>query len=438
MVERLLILWHFAKIRWGPQVRDRETLLKRQAKRVRKFLENAVAESPFYRENSPELSQLPLMSKAEFLANFSVLNRHGITLEAATSLALRAERERDFQPELPGGLTAGLSSGTSGTRHVFLVARGDRCRWAGQILARTLSAESLRRVIHPFAAPLRIAFFLRANSNLYTTLSGRRVKLKYYDLTEPFTELVKRLGEQQPHIIVAPATVLAELARREIAAPTGHRPGQILSVAEVLDARDRAQIEAAYGIPVAEIYQATEGFLAYTCQHGRLHLNEESMSIEPSWIDAQQDRFHPVITDFSRESQWFIRYQLDDILRIQPGRCACGAASQTLASIEGRAEEVLWADGCEGELSPVFPDTLRQALYSLEQPLDLYRIEQHGRCWEVRLRHGSRSLESAVSQALTALLRGLALEPPELKFLPWVDQAATEKQKRIRCISKPA
>jgi phenylacetate-coenzyme A ligase PaaK-like adenylate-forming protein len=67
----------------------------------------------------------------KFCGRTEKLNRPGITLEQATEVALRAERERDFRPELPGGVTAGLSSGTSGRRHVFLAGRGDRCRWAG-------------------------------------------------------------------------------------------------------------------------------------------------------------------------------------------------------------------------------------------------------------------------------------------------------------------
>lgn len=408
MVERLFILWHFVATRWLPAPRNRE-------ERLRRFL----AKAPRFAD---------VMTKSLFLEHFAALNRKGITLDQAMAVALRAERERDFKPELPGGITVGLSSGTSGARQVFLVGREDRCRWAGQILARILSPASLRKILNVFGRPLRIAFFLRANSNLYTTLSSRRVKFDYYDLTRPFGENLSRLNQSPPDVLVAPATVLTELARHSQV-----KPSQVISVAEVLEPRDREVIEAAFGLKVAEIYQAAEGFLGCTCAQGRMHLNEESLHIEPLWLDEAHDRFHPLITDFSRHTQWIVRHRLDDILRLDPSPCPCGRKTMTLLGIEGRAEEVLWLRERGGTLSPVFPDVLRQALYT--QPLDLYRIEQHGTRWEVRMRNGDKR---AVQDALEALVDGLHLDRPSILFLSWTEQAPSEKQKRIRCISKPA
>lgn len=408
MIERMIIIWHFVATRWLPAPRDRE-------ERLRRFL----SEAPRFAD---------VMTKSLFREHFAALNRHGIALEQATEVALRAERERDFKPELPGGITAGLSSGTSGARQVFLAGREDRCRWAGQILARMLSTASLWQIVNPFTRPLRIAFFLRANSNLYTTLSSLRVKFDYYDLTRPFEDLVSQLNQSPPDVLVAPATVLVALAHR-----AQSKPRQVISVAEVLDARDRAGIGAAFGVRVAEIYQAAEGFLGCTCAQGRMHLNEESLHIEPLWLDEAHERFHPLITDFSRRTQWFVRYRLDDVLRLDPTPCPCGRKTMTLRGIEGRAEEVLWLRGEKGALSPVFPDVLRQALYT--QPLELYRIEQHGLRWEIRLKNGD---ERAVQTALESLVDGLCLNRPEFQFLPWTEQPSSEKQKRIRCITKPA
>jgi putative adenylate-forming enzyme len=407
MIERLLILWHFIATRWLPAPRDRE-------KRLQRFL----AEAPRFAE---------VMNKSLFLEHFTTLNRHGITLEQATAVALRAERERDFKPELPGGVTAGLSSGTSGARQVFLVGRADRCRWAGQMLARMLSTASLLQIWNFFAPPLRIAFFLRASSNLYTTLNSLRVKFEYFDLTQPLSELVTRLETYRPQVLVAPATVLAELARCARV-----RPKQVISVAEVLDAKDGAAIEKAFGVPVAQIYQAAEGFLGCTCSQGRMHLNEESLHIEPEWLDEAHERFHPLITDFSRQTQWFVRHRLDDILRLDPTPCPCGRQTMTLKQIEGRAEEVLWLRNALGGLTPVFPDVLRQALYT--QPVERYRIEQHCLRWQVQLMKGD---EKAVQAALEALIDGLKLQRPTFDFQPWTDQPPSEKQKRIRCITKP-
>lgn len=436
MLERLFILRHFAATRWGPQPRDRQALLARQQKKLRRFLARVKRRSPFYQNLTDDA--FPILDKAAFLANFTDLNPHRVTLADATALALAAERDRDFKPQLPGGLTVGLSSGTSGARHVFLVSRADRCRWAGRMLARTLTPDSLRRILNPFAAPLRIAFFLRANSNLYTTLASRRIRLAYFDLTRPFESLLDELRALDPAVIVAPATVLAEIARREKTTPSGLRPRQVVSVAEVLDPRDRAEIESAFSIRVAEVYQAAEGFLGATCEAGHLHLNEEDLHIEPQWLDDRKERFHPLITDFSRRSQWFVRYHLQDILRVRRDPCPCGRPSLCLESVDGRAEEILWLPDHRGTLSPVFPDSLRQALYTIGSGLDLYRIGQHGMRWEIRLRHGTPALEAEVRTALTHLLDKLQLQQPAFDFPPWTDQPPAEKQKRIRCLARPA
>ena len=74
MIERLLILWHFIATRWLPTPCDHE-------ERLRRFLAAA-----------PRFSDV--MTKSLFLEHFAELNRHGITLEQATEVALRAEREK--------------------------------------------------------------------------------------------------------------------------------------------------------------------------------------------------------------------------------------------------------------------------------------------------------------------------------------------------------
>ena len=150
-----------------------------------KFVQWVRQQSTFYARGSDEI---PIIEKQKFLEHFEEFNRFGIRIQDATQLALRAEQDRNFKPTLKGGVTVGLSSGTSGKRHVFLVDRWDRCRWAGKILGRLLTTKALKQIFNPFDCPLRIAFFLRANSNLYTTLSGRRTKFVYFDLTRPFSD----------------------------------------------------------------------------------------------------------------------------------------------------------------------------------------------------------------------------------------------------------
>lgn len=75
------------------------------------------------------------------------------------------------------------------------------------------------------------------------------------------------------------------------------RPGKVISVAEVLDPIDEEVIREAFGGPVHQIYQCTEGFLAATCSHGTLHVNEDILVMEKEYLD-EENPFHPIITDF--------------------------------------------------------------------------------------------------------------------------------------------
>ena len=51
----------------------------------------------------------------------------------------------------------------------------------------------------------------------------------------------------------------------------------------MLDPLDRAVIETRFGVRLREIYMATEGLLGVACEHGTLHLCEDTMKFE--WED---------------------------------------------------------------------------------------------------------------------------------------------------------
>ena len=64
------------------------------------------------------------------------------------------------------------------------------------------------------------------------------------------------------------------------------------SVAEVLDPLDRLLVEQAFGARVEQIYQSTEGFLAATCAHGSLHIQEDIMAIQEEPLPSEQRTIH--------------------------------------------------------------------------------------------------------------------------------------------------
>lgn len=430
------VLAAFARDRWGTRPADRASLEAWQRARLDAFLRAVLPQAPFYRDRAPRLDALPIVDKATVLADFAAFNTVGVTLDAALDVATRAERSRDFAPTLPGGISVGLSSGTSGTRGVFLVRPDERTRWAGTLLSRLLTARSLLRVLDIGGPPLGVAFFLRANSNLYTTVASRRIDFAFHDLLAPFEQHLTRLARQQPEILVAPPTVLRALAEAATAGGLRIAPAQVVSVAEVLEADDVVAIERAWGVSVQQVYQATEGFLGITCPEGRLHLNEDLVHVEPDWIDddeAVPTRFHPIVTDFSRTTQLVVRYRLDDVLRAGEASCPCGRPTRVIAAIEGRADDVLTLRAIDGRLVRVFPDLVRRAL-ALVDGLGDYRLEQHGDQWRVRTRVADAGVAARLVRECEALASQLGALPPRVQALPWLDDAPGAKRRRIRSV----
>lgn len=438
--DTLVMAAHFARTRWVLDFHDRDRLEAWQQARLQRFLQQVLPRAPHFRDHrARQLADLPTMDKALMMAQFDALNTRGVRLEQALEVGLQAETTRDFLPTL-GDLTVGLSSGTSGNRGVFLVSTQERLRWAGILLARALPQHLLRRLLAPRLPPVRIAFFLRANSNLYTTLNSRRIDFAFHDLLQGAAASVPRLHQQQPDVLVGPPSLLRALAAEAGAGRLAIAPSHVISVADVLEDDDRAAVQVAFGQPTHQLYQATEGFLGYTCSHGKLHLNESFVHIEPDWLDAQRTRFQPIITDFTRDTQLMVRYRLNDVLRVAEQPCACGRAERTIAAIEGRADEVLWLPHREhGRNVAIYPDLIRRTLLFLGPMVREYHLVQEG--WQMTLgllTEGDRQAALArVQAAFDALWQQLAVVPPALRFTDWQPPPLHGKRRRIRLHHPP-
>ena len=143
--------------------------------------------------------------------------------------------------------------------------------WAGSIIGKVLPSS----ILHKHT----IAFFLRANSNLYeaTKISESHF---IFDLLDSFQHHITRLNEVKPSILIAPPSMLRKIAYWQQEGLITICPKKIISVAEVLEDIDRDFISATFKQTVHQVYQCTEGFLATTCEQGTLHMNEDLVHIE--------------------------------------------------------------------------------------------------------------------------------------------------------------
>ena len=352
----------------GLRFDDRTALETYQQTQLDRMQARLVKQSPYFaRYADRSWSQWPLMDKQVMMSNFDSMNTAGLKLDKVLETALLAEQSRSFSPTVDG-YTVGLSSGTSGSRGVFVVGPREKNRWAGIMLAKALPRGLF--------AGERVALFLRANSNLYTAVRTPFLKFEFFDLLAGWEQHLERLERYQPTVIVAPAQVLRRLALEQQAGRIAIAPARLLSAAEVLEQQDRDLITSVFGPVLGEVYQATEGFLGVTCSYGQLHLNEEFIHVEPEWLDSEHRRFVPIVTDFSRETQPVVRYRLNDILVASHVQCPCGSATRVISSIEGRCDDMLRLPATGGGQVELFADAIsRILLQSLPLETD-YRLIQ--------------------------------------------------------------
>ena len=368
--------------------------------------------------NSTKLEDFPIINKKIFMENFESINTVGISKEEAFKVALASEESRNFSNKI-GDISVGLSSGTSGSRGLFLVSEEESIRWAGYILKGMLPKPLLQR--H------KIAFFLRANSNLYESVKSLAIKFSFYDLLRPLEEHIQMLNATQPTILIAPAQVLRLLALSD---DLSINPKKIISVAEVLEEEDEVLISQRFSQKVHQVYQCTEGFLSHTCEEGNLHLNEDRVYIEKEWIDEKSGRFSPIITDFFRSSQPVIRYKLDDILVLEKEPCACGFVFTRLKKIEGRCDDILNVKDKHGAPYLLFPDFVRRAIIRASDKVEEYAVEHREDALHIYLQ--PLSVKNEVEKSLQKLYVEQGLESLEHFYYVYERGKLTDKRRRVK------
>jgi putative adenylate-forming enzyme len=386
---------HAIQARWRWARLSRANLDAYQDARIRRITAYAQQHAPFYRQHwrGHDLAlwrSLPSVDKQLMMEHFTAFNTRGVEREQAMQVALDSERKRDFTPTV-AGLTVGLSSGTSGHRGLFLVSPAEQRAWAGTILARVL--HRLRR------QPYRVAFFLRSNSNLYQQLGGRLVHLRYFDLMLPLEQAIDELNRFQPDLLVGPPSLLMLLARERRVLHCA--PERLISVAEVLEPQDKDHLQRCFGVPVHQIYQCTEGFIAATCAHGSLHIQEDLVAVQCEPIAGDPTRVSPIVTDLWRTAQPIVRYRLNDILTLSALPCSCGSDFRVIASIEGRCDDVFAFHRRGGATRPVFPDLIRRTILLGSPAILDYQATQE-RCGQIHVYLEVREAEdwAAIAQAL--------------------------------------
>ena len=179
----LVAVKNFIEVRWIRKFRNREDIEKYQDKMIKEQLEFMKNNSPYYKNiNTDKIDEIDIVDKKTMMDNFERMNTLGLDKDEALKIAIESEHTRDFSKKYDG-ISVGLSSGTSGHRGLFVLSDKETMQWAGAILAKLLPEYNL--IGH------RIAFFLRADNNLYEAINSVFIKFKFFDLLVSMEENIK-------------------------------------------------------------------------------------------------------------------------------------------------------------------------------------------------------------------------------------------------------
>ena len=254
-------------------------------------------------------------------------NSAGLSHEEAMAAATAAETDGDGT--VRDGIAAGLSTGTGGTRGLFLASAAERARYVGQSVAKLLPPSAP-------CAGARIALVLRADSRLYGDVGRGRFAFLHLPLGLDAQDMADRMAAFRPTVVIAPPRELTGLA-----ASGGGLPPTAVRLfwgSEPMAPVERKAIGTALRLRPDPIYQATEGFVGAACRLGTLHLNDESMIVDLEAVQGT-DAFRPIVTDLRRHVQPMVRVRLDDLVR--PMTCNCGSPCRAIEPVLGRGVD-LW------------------------------------------------------------------------------------------------
>lgn len=312
----------------------------------------ALEKSPFYQrfhkglENRP-LAELPILTKATMMESFDdLITDRAVRLEDAEEhLKNRAGAEL-----FRGRYVVLSTSGSTGRRGVFLFSQSEWITVLANIARPMLWSGVPYRIIKP---PRAVMIASRTpwhySARVTQSLSNRLLPSLHLDAAEPIEIIVRKLNDWQPDLVAGYPSVLRQLADEQSAGRLKIKPRGISTAAEVLTPETRRRIEQLWSVRVFDTYGATEyAPIAAQCAFGRRHLVEDGAIIEI--VDDRGRAVPPgepgekvLLTVFHSRTQPLIRYEISDVVRLEPGvsTCECGRSFRVMASIEGRLEEVL-------------------------------------------------------------------------------------------------
>ncbi|MGH9034755.1 MAG: phenylacetate--CoA ligase family protein, partial [Acidimicrobiia bacterium] len=402
-----------------------ERLAAHRRTQLRRLVRAAQQNSPGHRRrqagidagrlDEKTLVDLPVMTKDDLMGNFDEV----VTAERLRLELLDTHLETLVQDAyLFDRYHVIASGGSTGRRGVFVY---DWAGWTTCYLGLhryELRRQALERRLHP--GPITVAAVAaprasHGSNSLFCTFASRDQVVRSLPVTLPIDEIVTGLNETDPDVIVAYPSALLPLAEEARAGRLRIRPRRFLVGAEPLLPESRAAAEETWGVPVLNVYGASEaGGMAASCGQGPgLHLTEDLSIIEP--VDeqgrpvGQGERSAKIyVTNLYNHTLPLIRYEVTDELTLMSGTCPCGSGHRRIEDVQGRLDESFRYGGLV-----VHPLVFRSPL-GLCRNIVEYQVHQTPRGADIAVRCQGRPDLPALAAEITKKLSAVGLRGAEV------------------------
>ncbi len=415
---------------------NREKLEAHQKKQLKKIIEFSRKNSEYYANlfsGSDEISleQIPIMTKSEMMDNFDLINTRNLRKEDLVAYTIAQEKKGQYS-RFQGEYSIGLSSGTSGNKALTVLSQNESDLYNCLLFSRNGIPKSVKN--------RRILFALRRNNPTFKEISNFGTHLVYIDYTLSVEEIIKLINSKKLNILSGPPSLLVIISGKKD--QIDHPIKAVISYAEVLSKATREKLEEIYEVPIVEIYQGAEGFIASTCRCGSLHLNEDVLLIETLDVgDKIGNAKNLLITDLYRTTQPIIRYEMNDIIELQEAKCNCGSCFRVIDKIHGRSDDIFHLQNSNGEISYLFPDYVRRSINQASQEIEEYQaIQKAMDKIEIRIvlksEKNREAIEKKIIENLNFWVKKLNAELGDVEFSNDKPERNPRSKKLIRIIRR--
>jgi phenylacetate-CoA ligase len=326
--------------------RSRATILRDQARNVRRMMAHAYKSVPYYQEAMGRLELTPAdFRTAADLAKLPPLERRELQADPERFLARGTRLGKCLALSTSGSTGAPLTVYLDRRTALLAAAHAERYR---AVLIAALGGR--RRYRESLIVPLESSHQKHTRFWMSSTVFMERLvpRKQILSLFDPPEKNIPRLAVFRPDIIHSYGSYVEALFAR-LADWRGDFPvpRAVGFSADGLSDAARRLIQDRFGIPCFSAYGAVEATrIGFECdRHSGLHINED---IYPVRLIDGQGRSVPdgesgeaVVSNLVNRAMVILNYRLGDIASFLPRSCPCGRTLPLLSFPQGRENEWL-------------------------------------------------------------------------------------------------